>query len=61
MEMPLLKQELLDIIDPGKFLDAVAFELDPVGLESITVTVAVQEQECNLNNNEVVLQGPFCQ
>ena len=58
---PLGQKELLDVIDPGKYLAAVAFEIDPAGLESITVKVSVQEQECDLANNEVVLQGPFCQ
>lgn len=54
-------QELADIIDPGKYLDAVAFVLDPVGLESITVKVSVKEQECDLANNTVTLPGPFCE
>ena len=36
------------------------FEIDPAGLESITVKVSIKELECKLDNNEVVLQGPFC-
>jgi hypothetical protein len=35
--------------------------LDPKDLESIKITVDAKELECNLSNNEVVLQGPFCQ
>jgi hypothetical protein len=61
VETPLGQKQLLDVIDPGKYLDAVAFELDPAGLESITVKISVKEQECDLGNNEVVVQGPFCQ
>ena len=53
--------ELLDVIDPGKYLDAVAFVVDPVGLESITVSVSVKEQECDLANNAITLPGPFCE
>ncbi len=33
----------------------------PAGLESITVKVSVNELECKLDNNEAVLQGPFCE
>ncbi len=53
--------ELVDIINAGSYINAVAYELDPTDLESITITVSAKEQECNLGNNEVVLQGPFCQ
>jgi hypothetical protein len=49
------------VVDPGKYLDAVEYVLDPTDLESIKITVGAKEIECNLNNNEVVLQGPFCQ
>jgi len=38
----------------------VPFEIDPAGLESITVKVSIKELECKLDNNEVVLRGPFC-
>jgi hypothetical protein len=51
---------LVDIIAPGQYLAALAYEIDPSDLASLTITVGTQEQECNLNNNEVVIQGPFC-
>lgn len=53
--------ELPLVVDPGKYLDAVEYALDPKDLESITIKVAAKELECNLNNNEVTIQGPFCQ
>jgi hypothetical protein len=49
------------VVDPGKYLDAVEYVLDPTDLESIKIKVDAKELECNLNNNEVVRQGPFCQ
>jgi len=51
---------LVDIIAPGEYLGALAYEIDPSDLASLTITVGTQEQECNLNNNKVVIQGPFC-
>ncbi len=52
--------DLVDVINPGQYLAALAYEIDPAELASLTITVGTQEQECNLNNNEVVIQGPFC-
>jgi hypothetical protein len=49
------------VVDPGKYIDAVEYVLDPKDLESIKIKVDAKELECNLNNNEVVIQGPFCQ
>ena len=49
-----------DDIAAGYFLDAVKFEVDAAGLESITVKVSIGEAECNQNNNEAVVPGPFC-
>lgn len=57
----LATMEIPDVVDAGTFLDAVPFEVDPAGLESIIVKVSVKELECKLDNNEVVLQGPFCE
>ena len=53
--------DLPDVVDPGKYLDAVEYVLDPKDLESIKIKVDAKELECNLGNNEVVIQGPFCQ
>jgi hypothetical protein len=61
VDTPLGTTELVDVINAGSYIDAIAYVLDPTDLESITITVSAKEQECNLGNNEVVLQGPFCQ
>ena len=38
---------------------ASPFEIDPTGLESITVRAETLEQECNVANNEKTILGPF--
>jgi hypothetical protein len=58
-DMVLGMTDLVDPIDAGNYLDAIAYELDPTDLESITIKVDAKELECNLANNEVVLKGPF--
>ncbi len=55
VDTPLGTTELIDIINAGSYTDAIAHVIDPTDLESLTITVS------NLGNNEVVLQGPFCQ
>jgi len=52
--------DLPKAIEAGQYTSAFAYELDPTGLESITVQVAANEQECKLDNNELTLKGPFC-
>lgn len=52
--------DLPNVIDAGQYTSAFAYPLDPTDLESITLKVVANEQECNDGNNEVVLQGPFC-
>lgn len=59
-DMALGMTELVDPIDPGVYLNALEYVLDPTDLESIIVQVAAKELECDLKNNEVVLKGPFC-
>ncbi len=53
--------ELPLVVDPGKYIDAVEYALDPKDLESIKIKVDAKELECNRNHNEVTIQGPFCQ
>ena len=52
--------ELDGQIDPGVWLDGYLFELDPEGVESIILRASANEEECNLDNNELVIAGPFC-
>jgi len=60
VDTTLATTNLVDIINPGEYLGALAYEIDPTDLASLTITVATQEQECNVDNNKVEIQGPFC-
>lgn len=48
-------------LSAGAYTDALTFELDPTGLDSIELKVSTDAIECDAKNNTVVLPGPFCQ
>lgn len=52
--------DYVGLIDPGKYAEAIAFELDPTDLDNLEITVKAKEQECDVDNNTVAIPGPFC-
>jgi hypothetical protein len=48
----------------GTYQDSIQFDItghDPAEFESVIVRVRSQERDCNVANNEVRWEGPFCQ
>ena len=60
VEMTLQTVDLPDPLPEGMWADGLLFELDPAGVEQVIFRVKANEEECNVDNNELVLAGPFC-
>ena len=60
VEMAAESFEVVDPLEAGTWLDGYLYELDPTDVEQVIVRVSAKEEECNVENNELVLDGPFC-
>jgi len=61
VEMLAVSQPYADVIDPGQYAEGVAVELDPSAFEKLIIRAKANEAECKEDNNEQVLEPPFCQ
>ena len=50
----------IDILDAGKFAEALGFQVDGTDYEFIRVRATANEEECMLDNNQLELESPFC-
>ncbi len=44
----------------GQFADAILFTVDPAPYDHLVVRAIANEPECNLDNNELTFEAPFC-
>ena len=60
VEMAIQSVDLPDVLAEGTWADGLLFELDPAGVEQVIFRITTNEEECNTDNNELVVAGPFC-
>lgn len=60
VETLITSQPFLDVLDPGKYADALGFVIDGQGYDSLRVRAVTGEQQCKADNDEIELAPPFC-
>jgi len=50
----------LDILEAGKYADALGFQIDGSDYELLRVRATANEEECMIDNNQLELESPFC-
>ncbi len=56
-----LMQEVPAPLPAGTYTAAFSFELPTAGIDAVKVTVSAVDEECNIMNNTITLDGAVCQ
>jgi len=50
----------VDILEAGKYAEAIGFQIDGSDYELLRVRATANEEECMIDNNQLELESPFC-